>query len=252
MVGCGVADSRGRRSFSLLRVSHLLPDHLQVRLAEDQPCAGRRGHRRPADGLHGPRHGAVRHAPPGSRRWTLVRQAEEVTRLFLDFKCSHQCLSLQESFVNINKRRRLTDCIQTRREWQMERAFQTALWLLRPEIVFILGDIFDEGKWSSQKVTMSSYSPPFYPFCTFTASVMVGDSVDAEQRPVLLEHHPHHPHLPPSGPRGCRFRGKQQQQLQPLSPPRYIHDAPGTKHPPGFSYVSIVGLSTGIHQARNK
>ncbi|XP_037131111.1 metallophosphoesterase 1 isoform X1 [Syngnathus acus] len=38
-----------------------------------------------------------------------------------------------------------------RREWQMERAFQTALWLLRPEVVFILGDIFDEGKWSSKK-----------------------------------------------------------------------------------------------------
>ncbi|KAM4727495.1 metallophosphoesterase 1 isoform 2-T2 [Anableps anableps] len=38
-----------------------------------------------------------------------------------------------------------------RREWQMERAFQTALWLLKPEIVFILGDIFDEGKWSSQQ-----------------------------------------------------------------------------------------------------
>uniref|UniRef100_A0A8C4ZEJ0 Metallophosphoesterase 1 n=1 Tax=Gadus morhua TaxID=8049 RepID=A0A8C4ZEJ0_GADMO len=36
-----------------------------------------------------------------------------------------------------------------RREWQMERGFQTALWLLRPEIVFILGDIFDEGKWST-------------------------------------------------------------------------------------------------------
>ncbi|XP_077580002.1 metallophosphoesterase 1 [Stigmatopora nigra] len=38
-----------------------------------------------------------------------------------------------------------------RREWQMERAFQTALWFLQPEVVFILGDIFDEGKWSSQK-----------------------------------------------------------------------------------------------------
>lgn len=38
----------------------------------------------------------------------------------------------------------------------MERAFQTALWLLKPEIVFILGDIFDEGKWSSQKVTSLS------------------------------------------------------------------------------------------------
>uniref|UniRef100_A0A4W4FPP2 Metallophosphoesterase 1 n=1 Tax=Electrophorus electricus TaxID=8005 RepID=A0A4W4FPP2_ELEEL len=33
----------------------------------------------------------------------------------------------------------------------MERAFQTALWLLKPEVVFILGDIFDEGKWSSPK-----------------------------------------------------------------------------------------------------
>uniref|UniRef100_A0AAR2K5L9 Metallophosphoesterase 1 n=1 Tax=Pygocentrus nattereri TaxID=42514 RepID=A0AAR2K5L9_PYGNA len=38
-----------------------------------------------------------------------------------------------------------------RREWQMERAFQTAMWLLRPEMVFILGDVFDEGKWSSPK-----------------------------------------------------------------------------------------------------
>ncbi|MEQ2187358.1 hypothetical protein GOODEAATRI_003934 [Goodea atripinnis] len=45
-------------------------------------------------------------------------------------------------------------------EWQMERAFQTALWLLKPEIVFILGDIFDEGKWSSQKVTELHVFPP--------------------------------------------------------------------------------------------
>ncbi|KAM6148747.1 metallophosphoesterase 1 isoform 2-T2 [Erethizon dorsatum] len=36
-----------------------------------------------------------------------------------------------------------------RREWQMERAFQTALWVLQPEVIFILGDVFDEGKWSS-------------------------------------------------------------------------------------------------------
>ncbi|KAM4704992.1 metallophosphoesterase 1 [Rhinophrynus dorsalis] len=38
-----------------------------------------------------------------------------------------------------------------RREWQMERSYQSALWLLRPDIVFILGDVFDEGKWSSSK-----------------------------------------------------------------------------------------------------
>ncbi|KAG8442222.1 hypothetical protein GDO86_011138 [Hymenochirus boettgeri] len=35
-----------------------------------------------------------------------------------------------------------------RREWQMERSYQSALWLLQPDIIFILGDVFDEGKWS--------------------------------------------------------------------------------------------------------
>ncbi|XP_057383076.1 metallophosphoesterase 1 isoform X3 [Balaenoptera acutorostrata] len=44
-----------------------------------------------------------------------------------------------------------------RREWQMERAFQTALWLLQPEVVFILGDIFDEGKWSSSQHVGSQF-----------------------------------------------------------------------------------------------
>ncbi|KAM9308335.1 metallophosphoesterase 1 [Gastrophryne carolinensis] len=38
-----------------------------------------------------------------------------------------------------------------RREWQMERSFQSALWLLQPDVVFILGDLFDEGKWSNSK-----------------------------------------------------------------------------------------------------
>ncbi|XP_059832391.1 metallophosphoesterase 1 isoform X1 [Hypanus sabinus] len=38
-----------------------------------------------------------------------------------------------------------------RREWQMERAFQTAMWLFEPDVVFVLGDLFDEGKWSSPK-----------------------------------------------------------------------------------------------------
>ncbi|MEE6464510.1 hypothetical protein FKM82_006282 [Ascaphus truei] len=38
-----------------------------------------------------------------------------------------------------------------RREWQMERSYQSALWLLQPDIVFILGDLFDEGKWSNSK-----------------------------------------------------------------------------------------------------
>ncbi len=38
-----------------------------------------------------------------------------------------------------------------RREWQMHRAFVTATDFLEPEVVFFLGDIFDEGKWAPEE-----------------------------------------------------------------------------------------------------
>lgn len=38
-----------------------------------------------------------------------------------------------------------------RREWQMRKSFQTAVWLHRPDVVFILGDVFDEGQWVDEK-----------------------------------------------------------------------------------------------------
>lgn len=34
-----------------------------------------------------------------------------------------------------------------RREWQMRRTFQTAISMHQPDVVFILGDVFDEGQW---------------------------------------------------------------------------------------------------------
>lgn len=36
-----------------------------------------------------------------------------------------------------------------RREWQMYRSFQSARFLFEPDIVFVLGDLTDEGKWCS-------------------------------------------------------------------------------------------------------
>lgn len=39
-----------------------------------------------------------------------------------------------------------------RREWQMERAFQTALSHFNPDVVFLLGDLFDEGMKCSDEV----------------------------------------------------------------------------------------------------
>ena len=38
-----------------------------------------------------------------------------------------------------------------RREWQMHRSFVTANQYLRPDVTFFLGDLFDEGKWSSDE-----------------------------------------------------------------------------------------------------
>lgn len=38
-----------------------------------------------------------------------------------------------------------------RREWQMHRAFQAAITLHRPDAVFVLGDLFDEGQWCPEK-----------------------------------------------------------------------------------------------------
>lgn len=45
-----------------------------------------------------------------------------------------------------------------RREWQMKRSFQTAMTFFRPEAVFILGDIFDEGMICSDEVRFQSLS----------------------------------------------------------------------------------------------
>jgi len=36
-----------------------------------------------------------------------------------------------------------------RREWQMYRSFQSALFLFEPHVIFILGDLTDEGRWCS-------------------------------------------------------------------------------------------------------
>lgn len=33
----------------------------------------------------------------------------------------------------------------------MERAFQTAMFIHNPEVVFVLGDLLDEGKWASDE-----------------------------------------------------------------------------------------------------
>ena len=40
-----------------------------------------------------------------------------------------------------------------RREWQMRRSFQTAVKYFQPDVVFILGDIFDEGMICNDKVS---------------------------------------------------------------------------------------------------
>ncbi|KAM3967910.1 per1-like protein PGAP5 [Aphomia sociella] len=48
-----------------------------------------------------------------------------------------------------------------RREWQMHQAFKTIIALHEPEVVFVLGDLFDEGEFSSDH-EFSEYVQRFY------------------------------------------------------------------------------------------
>ncbi|XP_077502708.1 per1-like protein PGAP5 [Amblyomma americanum] len=65
-----------------------------------------------------------------------------------------------------------------RREWQMHRTFQTALTLHRPEVVAFLGDVFDEGQWSSDeefKAYMKRFWDLFYVPANVKVLVAVGN-----------------------------------------------------------------------------
>ena len=43
-----------------------------------------------------------------------------------------------------------------RREWQQHRQFQTARQILHPDLIVILGDLTDEGKWCSDREVLYS------------------------------------------------------------------------------------------------
>ncbi|XP_050681393.1 metallophosphoesterase 1 homolog [Leptidea sinapis] len=48
-----------------------------------------------------------------------------------------------------------------RREWQMHQAFQAILNVHKPNVVFVLGDLFDEGEWTDNK-QFNNYVERFY------------------------------------------------------------------------------------------
>ncbi|XP_041975755.1 metallophosphoesterase 1-like [Aricia agestis] len=48
-----------------------------------------------------------------------------------------------------------------RREWQMKQAFQAIMTLHEPEVVFVLGDLFDEGEWTDHE-QFKDYVDRFY------------------------------------------------------------------------------------------
>ncbi|XP_047985428.1 metallophosphoesterase 1 homolog [Leguminivora glycinivorella] len=48
-----------------------------------------------------------------------------------------------------------------RREWQMQQAYRSIMTLHRPEAVFVLGDLFDEGEWTND-IQFQDYVQRFY------------------------------------------------------------------------------------------
>lgn len=48
-----------------------------------------------------------------------------------------------------------------RREWQMHQAYEAIVTLFKPDVIFVLGDLFDEGEWSNDR-QFQDYVDRFY------------------------------------------------------------------------------------------
>lgn len=48
------------------------------------------------------------------------------------------------------------------RDWQMEQAYRTAISLHQPDVVFILGDLFEDGEYVDDKYFKENYLPRFH------------------------------------------------------------------------------------------
>ena len=62
-----------------------------------------------------------------------------------------------------------------RREWQMHRSFVTASTFLQPDLTFFLGDLFDEGKWSSPQEFEETFQRFQSLFPTQNKAVVIGN-----------------------------------------------------------------------------
>ncbi|KAA3672873.1 uncharacterized protein DEA37_0003787 [Paragonimus westermani] len=84
-------------------------------------------------------------------RWLTVTDSPSVVRSAPNLDKALNTFNVNNS----NQSRNSPSCeahVQTRltticKDWQMKQSFQAARTLLSPDVVFILGDIFDEGLW---------------------------------------------------------------------------------------------------------
>lgn len=84
--------------------------------------------------------------------WTRLEEQETVKNgKFVDKSQNVRAMLLSDPHLLGSQNGHWFD--KLRREWQMKRSFQTAMSYFEPEVVFILGDIFDEGMICSEKVS---------------------------------------------------------------------------------------------------
>lgn len=60
-----------------------------------------------------------------------------------------------------------------RHEWQMFKSFETAVQLHRPDVIFIMGDIFDEGQYVDDEYFTSYYMNRFHELFDTTDGTVV-------------------------------------------------------------------------------
>ena len=87
--------------------------------------------------------------------WPLLEREDSIRNgKFVDKRQNVRAMMLSDPHLLGSRHGHWFD--KLRREWQMKQSFQTAIKYFRPEIVFILGDVFDEGMICSDKVSRAT------------------------------------------------------------------------------------------------
>lgn len=105
--------------------------------------------------------------------WPHITDGESIYRYGKDIDITHTLRAIILSDPHLLGPQNGHWFDKLRREWQMKRSFQSAMTIFKPEAVFVLGDIFDEGMICSDEVSLL-FQHPVGMKASYLASRVIG------------------------------------------------------------------------------